>query len=122
MGDRLDVAAEAEDQYERQSRVDGTRYACRSSGANVGQGSQGVAGARHAAEHAGDHVAEALANEFTVGVVTGAGDRIGDERREQAVHGAEQSQNQGRFQRAQQERRIRQHQGEGGHAKWVRVR
>ena len=59
--------------------MQGTGNGCFAASVNVHDGTHGGAGAGQTAEQAGNHVADALADQFTVRLVVGAGDAVGDQ-------------------------------------------
>ena len=102
MGYRLDVAAETQNQAQQDRGAQRPRDRGPAPGARVNHRTQGGPGAGQTTDNARDYVADPLAHQFPVGIVTGAGHRIGDQRGEEAVDRAEERQGHGRLQGAHQ--------------------
>ena len=95
--DRFDVPAQAQDQRQQEQGTHGARNPGQPACVDVGHGANCGPGAGQRSEHSRDHVADALTHQFPVRVVLGTGQRVGDQRGQQAVHGSEQGQNDRRF-------------------------
>ena len=85
-------AGEGEDHHHQDQGAADAREGAAAAALDVDHGAHGGAGAGQATEEAGGEVAEALANQFFVGVVLGAGDAVGHHRGQQGIDAAEHAQ------------------------------
>ena len=102
MGNRPHIAVQAQHQRQQNDGAQRPRHRRAPAGTNVDGGSQ-IARAGQPADDAGHDIGDALPHQLPIGVVPRPRHPVGNQRVEQAVDGAEQSQNHRRRQRPQQE-------------------
>ena len=103
MRDRLHETTEAEQQGQHHQRAQRTRHLRPAPGTDVDDRTHRGPGTGNAADQSRHHVADALPDQLAVGVVARSRQRVGHQRGKQAVHGAEQRENQGRLDGTHQE-------------------
>ncbi|MCY1413089.1 hypothetical protein D9M71_285140 [compost metagenome] len=99
-------------------RMDDPRQRAVAAVADVGRGAGDGAGGGEAAEQRRGDVGDALADQFLVGVVAGAGHAVGDHRREQRLDGAEHGDGEGRADQFQHARQGHLRQAQARQSEW----
>ncbi len=94
MRDGFDVSSDSEDKGEEDCGANDAGDLGSAAGPEVDDRAESCAGAGKSADESGDCVTDTLTDEFSIQIVASSGHRVGDERSQQVVDGAEEGDNQ----------------------------